>query len=161
VLSFLAAILAFAVYPHGETGRPQNSKALSEQMAMNSQTAATFSRSCADCHSNSTTWPWYSHVPPASWLIKHDVEQARKHFNASVWTSYGVAKKREILGDIARVVTNREMPAKQYLLLHRNARLSDRDGEVLVQWATSQRRLLRKMNTGESGLDNLPENGIR
>ena len=29
-------------------------------------------RSCYDCHSHETTWPWYSHVAPASWLVAHD-----------------------------------------------------------------------------------------
>ena len=76
-----------------------------------------------------TRWPWYSYVPPASWLIKHDVDRAEKDFNASVWSSYSVAKKREILAAVARVATNKEMPVKQYLLIHRTARLSDADGD--------------------------------
>jgi hypothetical protein len=161
VLSLFAAVLGFAVYNRGETRQPQRSDELSQQLAMDPRTAAIFSHSCADCHSNRTTWPWYSHVPPVSWLIQHDVDQARKDFNASLWSSYSSGEKREILEDIARVVTNREMPIRQYLLLHRSARLSDRSGELLVQWARGQRRLLRKMDADESGAESPAEGGVR
>ena len=26
-------------------------------------------RACFDCHSNETTWPWYSKVAPLSWVL--------------------------------------------------------------------------------------------
>src|SRR5215469_12276172 len=31
------------------------------------QVGAIFERSCRDCHSSDTRWPWYSHVAPISW----------------------------------------------------------------------------------------------
>jgi heme-binding protein len=161
VLSMFAVLLAFAVYPHGETGRVQDSDEWSIKLKMNPRTAAIFSHSCADCHSNRTVWPWYSRVPPASWLITHDIVEARKNFNASLWSTYSVAAKREILGNIARVITNREMPVQQYLLLHRTARLSDRDGASLLEWATGQRRLLRKMDAQELSIESLRETPAR
>jgi hypothetical protein len=161
VLTTFAAILAFAVYPHRKMEQPQNAGELPQQLAMDLRTAAIFSQSCADCHSNRTRQPWYGYLPPASWLIKHDVDGARKHFNASAWSSYSVTQKRDILGDIVRVVANREMPLQQYLLLHRSARLSDRDREVLVKWAKGQWRLLRKMEVEASNVESLPEGAAR
>jgi Haem-binding domain len=154
-LSVCVGLLALAVYRPSETGPPENSEEWSANLAMNSRTAAIFSHSCADCHSNRTRWPWYSYVPPASWLIKHDVDRARKDFNASLWSSYSRETKRELLEDIARVVTNREMPVRQYLLLHKGARLSDGEGGSLVEWARGQRRLLRKASPKESTLESL------
>ena len=38
---------------------------------------AILRRSCYDCHSNETVWPWYSYVAPASWLISHAVHDGR------------------------------------------------------------------------------------
>ena len=32
------------------------------------ETRALAQRACFDCHSNETTWPWYSQVAPVSWL---------------------------------------------------------------------------------------------
>jgi len=146
VLTVFLAFVAFAVYPHGERGGPRSSDEWPGTLRMNARTAAIFSRSCADCHSNGTRWPWYSYVPPVSWLVKEDVARARKDFDASSWSSYSLETKRELLEDIARVVSNREMPLQQYLLLHRNARLSDTDAASLLEWAGGQRRMLRKLD---------------
>src|SRR5580658_9600689 len=45
-------------------------------------------RSCQNCHSERTVWPWYSYMPPISWMIENDVYQARKHMNISRWQDY-------------------------------------------------------------------------
>ncbi len=42
-------------------------------------------RSCNDCHSNLTEWPWYTNVAPVSWLIAHHVNEGRRHLNFSEW----------------------------------------------------------------------------
>ncbi len=46
---------------------------------------SVFKRSCYDCHSNETVWPWYSSIAPVSWLVTADVKEARKHLNFSEW----------------------------------------------------------------------------
>ena len=52
------------------------------------QIQAILTRTCYDCHSNQTRWPWYSRVAPVSWLIVHDVTVARKEINFSEWGGY-------------------------------------------------------------------------
>ena len=54
--------------------------------------AAILVRSCYDCHSYTTRWPWYSQIAPVSWLIAYDVRSARKHLNFSEWSSYSQKK---------------------------------------------------------------------
>ncbi len=46
---------------------------------------AVLRTACYDCHSNETHWPWYSYVAPVSWLVAHDVEEARSEFSFSHW----------------------------------------------------------------------------
>ena len=36
---------------------------------------AVMNRSCRDCHSNDTVWPWYSRIAPVSWLVVRDVTE--------------------------------------------------------------------------------------
>src|SRR5258706_1469494 len=48
----------------------------------------TFERSCYDCHSNNTVWPWYSNVAPASWLLADDVKDGRRQVNFSERAGY-------------------------------------------------------------------------
>lgn len=45
------------------------------------QTEALARRACMVCHSSETTWPWYSYVAPASWLIYYDVVRGRQQLN--------------------------------------------------------------------------------
>ncbi len=35
-------------------------------------------RSCFDCHSNNTNYPWYSKVAPISWYINSHIKKGRK-----------------------------------------------------------------------------------
>src|SRR5471032_2939644 len=42
-------------------------------------------RACFDCHSNMTTWPWYSHVAPVSLLVVNDTNDGRRALNFSEW----------------------------------------------------------------------------
>ena len=53
-------------FGHSHTNPP-----VTKEPAWNSpDTRALVQRACFDCHSNQTTWPWYSHVAPVSWLCK-------------------------------------------------------------------------------------------
>src|SRR5581483_2821093 len=49
------------------------------------QTRELAARACFDCHSNLTTWPWYSNVAPISWLVQRDVDGGRSALNFSEW----------------------------------------------------------------------------
>src|SRR5580704_2019666 len=78
----------------------------------------------ANCHSERTTWPWYSYVAPVSWLIESDVSKARGHMNLSVWDQYTVEKREELPGELAAAVRSRQMPPPRYTLMHSSSTLS-------------------------------------
>jgi mono/diheme cytochrome c family protein len=75
---------------------------------------------CFDCHSNLTTWPWYSKVAPMSWLVQHDVDEGRSVLDFSDW-----GRTQPALDDVVEAVREGEMPPRQYTLVHRRARLTD------------------------------------
>jgi hypothetical protein len=52
-----------------------------------------FERSCRDCHSNMTQWPWYAGLPPVSTLVLTAVEKGRKFLNLSKWDQYSPAER--------------------------------------------------------------------
>ena len=79
-----------------------------------------FAHACINCHSEKTTWPWYSNVAPFSWLVEGDVKHAREHLNLSRWDSLEAADQRMLLTAIAAVIENHEMPPHKYVLMHRN-----------------------------------------
>lgn len=96
---------------------------------------ALLKRSCYDCHSNETTWPWYSQVVPVSWIVAHDVNDGRKHLNFSVWESYEQGRKLKKLKEIAEEVEEGEMPMSIYVTMHSEAKLTEAEKKTIVDWA--------------------------
>jgi mono/diheme cytochrome c family protein len=110
-------------YGHDRT----NPEVAAEPQWNSEATRALFFRACRDCHSYETVWPWYSVVAPISWLVTHDVEEGRSHFNVSDW-----GPDSEHGDDAAEQVEEDEMPLWIYRPLHPEARLSDRERQQLV-----------------------------
>ncbi len=106
---------------------------------------AILERSCQDCHSEATHYPWYSYVAPVSFLIRGDVIHGREHLNLSRWSEYSIVRKQRSLSEIANQVKDRDMPLSQYTLIHPDARLSDADVDAIFKWTQAERsRLIAK-----------------
>ncbi len=89
-------------------------------------------RACYDCHSNETTWPWYSNVAPVSWLLAADVNEGRQNLNFSDWPANKLASQ-ELFMAAARIVKAGEMPPFYYVWMHPKANLSAAEKDQLVQ----------------------------
>jgi hypothetical protein len=104
---------------------------------------AILDRSCRDCHSNDTRWPWYSHVAPVSWLLLQDVHEGRDRLNYSAWTSYDSDDQDKLLNGMCKLTTKGRMPLPSYLWIHRDAKLSDADVKTLCAWSDKMRDTLQ------------------
>jgi hypothetical protein len=98
----------------------------------------TLRRSCYDCHSNHTRWPWYSRVAPLSWIVARDTELGRKEINFSEWGEYYPATRRRKLEWMRRSLNQEAMPPWQYRLMHPDARLSRADIDQLNHWIDAE-----------------------
>ena len=98
---------------------------------------AILERSCYDCHSNETRWPWYSRIAPLSWVVAYDVEEGREHLNFSAWNRLDAGERAEAIEEVWEEVEEGEMPLWFYLPLHPEARLSPDDMERLEAWAAA------------------------
>ena len=101
--------------------------------------ATILERSCADCHTGATRWPWYSQISPVSWYLASDVNQGRRHLTLSDWASYDSKRALNKLDQICEQVQQGEMPTSPYLLIHTDARLSESDKKQLCDWTSSER----------------------
>ncbi|OJX39629.1 MAG: cytochrome C [Chloroflexi bacterium 44-23] len=86
-------------------------------------------RACFDCHSNETTWPWYSNIAPMSWLIQKDVDEGRQKLNFSEWQR---AASFDDLDEIGEVIREGEMPPFVYYPMHPEARLNEAEKQALI-----------------------------
>ena len=96
-------------------------------------------RSCQDCHSERTRFPWYSYVAPASLLVGRDVRAGRARLNFSRWGEYSLIRRVRFLSEIANQVQQREMPLSVYTAMHRDARLTDTQIEAIFRWTQAER----------------------
>ena len=92
-------------------------------------------RSCYDCHSHETRWPWYSYVAPMSWFVVDHVDDGRADLNFSDWPVFDFEAQDLAFEDIGQQIEQGEMPLTSYLLLHPSARLSDDDKRRLLRWS--------------------------
>jgi hypothetical protein len=95
--------------------------------------------SCYDCHSNESSYPWYSNIAPVSWWVKDHINEAREELNFSEWGTYDAKRKDHKLEECAEEVEEGEMPLESYLIMHGDAELSESQRELLEEWFNSMR----------------------
>jgi len=96
---------------------------------------AVLERACQNCHSENTVWPWYSHIPPISWQLHTDVERGRAFMDLSKWNDYTESERRGFTAAIGAAIQNHLMPPPKYVWIHREARLSSDEVELVRAWA--------------------------
>ena len=110
------------------------SQTIESHLNVDPNVESIFQRSCRDCHTNKTVWPWYSSVAPVSWLVTDDVHDGRRKMNLSEWGNYKPDEAHTLLMRMCREVSGNDMPIFAYKVIHRNAVLSDADKQALCDW---------------------------
>lgn len=130
LLGLVVAIVAIQLVPVDRANPP-----IAADVAAPANVRAVLKRACYDCHSNETTWPWYSRVAPVSWLVSRDVREGRKELNFSDWGSYAEKRQARKLKEVREQVADGEMPPWFYVAVHREAALSPEDKALLREWS--------------------------
>ncbi|HEX8852239.1 MAG TPA: heme-binding domain-containing protein [Pyrinomonadaceae bacterium] len=154
-----SAVLLCALFAAAQFVRPSRvnppsdeGRALAAHVRVDERVEAILKRSCMDCHSNRTSWPWYSNVAPASWFVADHVRHGRQHLNFSDWARYDRTEAAHLLSDICRTAKRGTMPLASYTLMHRGARLHAADVAALCEWSQREReRLASARDVGAEG----------
>jgi hypothetical protein len=127
VVAFAAAQL---VRPDRTNPRIDPALAITAHVEASSQLPAILNRSCSDCHSNATVWPWYTQIAPVSWLMAQGVTEGRKAVNFSEWGGYSPDEQRTLLAASCDDVSAGRMPGP-WTVLHPETRLSPGEIETI------------------------------
>lgn len=136
IFLILLVILAISQFIPIDRTNPDSDPKL--EIVANSEVRSIIERSCYDCHSNKTTWPWYSYVSPIKFLLDHDVEEGRSELNFSEWNSYKSKKQKHKLEEIIEEIEEGEMPMPLYLLTHGNADITEAELATLKNWVKQE-----------------------
>ena len=144
-----AVVLASTlVHPSGPVKAVKSDNPLLAGAGVDPDVLGVLQRSCQNCHSEKTEWPWYSHIAPMSWLVEGDVREARSHMNLSHWSEYTAEEQQDLLARIGSAVRTGEMPPARYTMIHGNAKLSAAERDNLYRWAHAERRRLKSAPSG-------------
>lgn len=133
-------ILAQAIRPSRTNPPTEPALDISAESALPPATMATLHRSCNNCHSNFTVWPWYSSVAPASWLLAYDVRAGRHEMNLSEWGNYTAERRAKLAKEMCKEVTEGEMPGTMYTLMHSQAKLTSADVQTICSWSQTAQK---------------------
>lgn len=137
---FVALVLTTAISPGAHTPS-RTARVLLGGSDVPVPVRSILGRACQDCHSENTRWPWYAKIPPISWQVHDDVAKGRAVLDFSKWNEYTQSERRSYMAVIEAVAQSRIMPPAKYLWVHREARLSAADLDVLKAWAFAEPKL--------------------
>ena len=120
----------------------ESAQSMEAHTQMTPQVKEILDRSCRDCHSNNTQWPWYTNVAPVSWWIGDHVNEGRKQLNMSEWGRLVRDRQDKKLRQICDEVEDGAMPLSSYLPMHPKANLSEQDKKALCEWTAAERERL-------------------
>ncbi len=89
-------------------------------------------KACYDCHSSTTTYPWYSYVTPVNFWQQDHINEAREELNFSDWGNYSAKRIDKKLKEIKHEISEGDMPLPSYTWMHSDAQLSDAQRKDLV-----------------------------
>ena len=94
-----------------------------------------FQRSCFNCHSDKTKYPWYYKLPGARQLIDKDIKNALSHLDLSSDFPFGGhGLPKEDLLEIKSSIDKGNMPLWYYKILHPESDLDKNDKKTLFIW---------------------------
>ena len=145
-IAFIVIVVVFvgmqAIRPTLSNPPVDESQTINAQTQMTPQVASILDRSCRDCHTNKTAWPWYTQIAPVSWWLSDHVNEGRHDLNLSEWGKLAPDRQDRKLRQICDEVQDGVMPLSSYLPMHPVAKLSDQDKKTLCDWTDAERQRL-------------------
>lgn len=128
------ALIIIQFFQPEKNFKPATADGIAFQMEMPETVKKYIVNSCFDCHSNQTRYPWYSRIAPVSWIMADHIREGKEHLNFSEWASYSKREQISLLNEICETVTDRSMPLKGYVRLHKDAELFDFEIQEICRW---------------------------
>ena len=105
---------------------------------------AILQRSCYDCHSNNTRYPWYAAIQPGSWWMASHIDEGKGELNFDDFASYSKRRQLSKLKAMQGAIEDESMPLPSYTLIHRDAILSQKNKKLLKDWIDVSRDKISK-----------------
>jgi hypothetical protein len=133
VTALLLIAVQFVPRDHNEAGN-QPVHDIASVYGVPASVSMILKRSCYDCHSDQTYYPWYAQLQPVRLMMDNHVRDGKTELNFNAFGTYTLRKQRSKLRAISESLEEGAMPLSSYTLLHRNAVLSPTEKIELMNW---------------------------
>lgn len=140
LLALLIILLAIQLI---QPARNHNGQAVNEDISKISrvpeQVQGIFKKSCYDCHSNQTEYPWYTYIQPVGLWMNSHIREGKEELNFSEFAAYSKRRQLSKLKSIGESIQDGKMPLSSYTFIHQNARLSENEKALILDWVKNTR----------------------
>ena len=133
-VAVLFIIIQFVPVQRNTKENYQSSFSITSDSPTKAEVTAILQTACWDCHSNQTVYPWYNKIAPISWYLARHINNGKKHLNFDNWNVYDRAKQIHKSEEIIEVIEENEMPIFSYTLPHPEAKLSEEQKAIPIQY---------------------------
>lgn len=131
VILFIAAQF---IQPAKNQANASSNKDITHTVSMPENVLTILKKSCYDCHSNYTSYPWFDRITPVNWWVANHVKTGKIELNFTEFGNYSTKKQLHKLKEIKETVENDEMPLQSYVIMHHDTRLTDTQKNMLIDW---------------------------
>ncbi|MCH9024063.1 MAG: heme-binding domain-containing protein [candidate division Zixibacteria bacterium] len=105
-----------------------------------------FKKSCFDCHTDSTKYPWYHVLPFIGGMIDDDIKEAKEHLDMSNDFPFGGhATQIDQLSEIREDIKEGKMPILSYRLPHWALLIEGKKQDSVFLWIEESIKLLQQL----------------
>jgi len=133
---FLILLVGIQFYrPYKNNFEEGNSKDFLHVENVPKPIAKIFKKSCYDCHSDYTKYSWFDNIAPLSWYVDKNIKRAKFSLNFSKWGDFEPWQRRVFFqGGIMYDINIDRMPPKNYLSIHSEAKISQKERKEIEAW---------------------------
>jgi len=92
-------------------------------------------KACMDCHSNNTRYRWYFRIQPIDWWLTNHINEGKGELNFDEFSDKPAGYKYHKLESTVDQIKKGEMPVNSYVWVHKDAKLTDQEKTILIDWA--------------------------
>jgi len=119
---------------------------LSKTLSVPESVNGILKKSCYDCHSNHTDYPWYTNIQPLGWWMRSHISAGKEELNFNEFDTYSRRRQLSKLKSIAESIEDEAMPLPSYTLMHQAAKLSKNEKTLILNWVKNTRDSLSLNN---------------
>ena len=144
VLLVLLVILVAIQFirPDKNIGNSYGANDVTQAIATSDEVKTILNKACMDCHSNNTSYPWYNNIQPVAFWLANHVDEGKEELNFSEFKTYKLKRQDHKLEEVVEMIQEGEMPLSSYTITHGDAKLTEAEKSLLINWANEGRKAL-------------------